>query len=107
MAELSDALLLLVQRMSDHDLLDAGWNARISERMIFNLGECDFLKKTITLSKIYIMTNNLKHIEYTILHEIAHALLRRGGHGDDFVEMAKSIGVPRDHLGPKAKAGKP
>ena len=56
-------------------------------------GMCDYNRKTISLSRHYVRYAEPEHIEDTILHEIAHALVGPH-HGHDAVwrQKAREIG---------------
>lgn len=56
-------------------------------------GQCDYQKKTISLSRHYVRYAEEAHIRDTILHEIAHALVGPH-HGHDAVwrQKAREIG---------------
>ena len=59
-------------------------------------GLCSFRKKTISLSKEYVIRNsdNVEDIKDTILHEIAHALVGPGhGHGPVWKRECIRIGA--------------
>ena len=56
-------------------------------------GQCDYNKKTISLSRHYVRYAEPEHIKDTLLHEIAHALVGPN-HGHDAVwrQKAREIG---------------
>ena len=56
-------------------------------------GQCDYRNKTISLSRHYVRYASHDHIEDTLLHEIAHALVGPK-HGHDMVwrQKAREIG---------------
>ena len=56
-----------------------------------NLGECNYLLKTITYSNI-ILDNDFDIIEYLIKHEISHIPNRNEGHGKNWKKLVKRIG---------------
>lgn len=56
------------------------------------LGQCNYLKKRITLSEIAVELNEEDKIKDTILHEIAHALNEYQRHNYKWRQTAISIG---------------
>lgn len=56
-------------------------------------GQCDYQNKTISLSRHYVRYAERDHIEDTLLHEIAHALVGPH-HGHDIIwrQKAREIG---------------
>ena len=56
-------------------------------------GQCDYRNKTISLSRHYVRYADEAHINDTILHEIAHALVGpRHGHDAVWRQKAREIG---------------
>ena len=74
---LGNELLKQVWVVDDYsiNLSDNGWVFKFNKRKTA-LGTCDFLKKTISLSKTLAIINkdNIKIWDDTIRHEIAHAI---------------------------------
>jgi predicted SprT family Zn-dependent metalloprotease len=79
--------------MDEHGLLEWTFKWNRGKRM---LGQCDFLRKTISLSVYFVDMNDEKSIRDTVLHEIAHALVGPS-HGHDLVwwSKARQIGLKR------------
>ncbi len=57
-------------------------------------GLCVFEKKFIFVDRRV----KARDFEQTVLHEIAHALVGRGGHGNEWKKVAKSIGYKFQRL---------
>lgn len=71
-----------------------GWKVKVNGRFFNVLGRCKYRTKTIELSKAYIEQGTQEHINDTILHEIAHALVGEGhGHGIVWQRKAREIGA--------------
>lgn len=76
--------------MRAHGLID--WRLTLDNARR-RAGQCDFSKKTISLSRLYISHADLQHIRDTILHEIAHALVGPShGHNAIWQKKAREIG---------------
>lgn len=70
-----------------------GWQLAFnnSKRM---LGVCKEGEKKIELSRVYVLQNTEKHVQDTILHEIAHALVGvKHGHNQVWRDMCKRVGA--------------
>ncbi len=68
------------------------WNF-IFDRATQRFGNCNYRRKTISLSRQLTLLNNEVAIRDTLLHEIAHALApRNAGHGEKWKVIARSIG---------------
>lgn len=81
-----------VSDMKKHGLIRKGWVFEF-DRALYRLGQCDFTRKRITLSKHFTGAANEEQFEQALLHEIAHALLPVGAkHGWDWRLKAKEIG---------------
>lgn len=63
------------------------WNNRKTQ-----LGLCNYKNKTIYLSRIYVKHNSEELVRDTILHEIAHALSPKSGHGNKWKVKCIEIG---------------
>ena len=72
------------------------------DRALRRVGHCSFIKKKITLSVYFVMSNHEDEVNDTILHEIAHALVgikRVPGrcnvvaHGHEWRAMCRQIGA--------------
>ncbi len=62
-----------------------------SKRM---LGVCKEGEKRIELSRVYVAQNTERHVQDTILHEIAHALVGvKHGHNQVWRDMCKRVGA--------------
>ena len=57
-------------------------------------GLCDYVNKSISLSRYLVWNNELERVERVILHEIAHALTPRAGHGPVWQEQCAELGIP-------------
>ena len=77
--------------MSIFGLDDWSFKFNNSKRM---LGVCKEGKRTIELSSAYVRENSVEHVQDTILHEIAHALVGvQNGHNDVWKSMCRRIGA--------------
>ena len=76
--------------MAEHGL--AGWTFAFDHARR-RFGSCRFREKTITLSRHLTFLNNEEQVRDTILHEIAHALCPRDGHGQAWKAMCVRIGA--------------
>jgi len=56
-------------------------------------GKCDYTHRRITLSKSLTFLNGLDEVRDTILHEIAHALCPKDGHGARWRATCRRIGA--------------
>lgn len=78
--------------MKKHGLLEKGWGFEF-DRATSRLGQCDFGKKRITISKHFTGAATLEQFEQTLFHEIAHALLPVAvKHGWQWKTKAREIG---------------
>lgn len=78
--------------MDEHGLFEAGWMFDF-DRAVRRLGNCDLIRKRITVSKYFTGAANLDEFEQALLHEIAHALLPASAkHGVEWQVKAKEIG---------------
>ena len=90
--ELSDVQLLADRLLNEHELFEKGWSFSF-DRAKRRAGSCKFWKKEITLAKAYAEQEDLKEINNTILHEIAHALVGpKHGHNEIWKQKALEIG---------------
>ena len=66
-------------------------------------------KKTITLSRPYVLLNSEEEVLETILHEIAHVIAGPGaGHGPQWRKAARAVGARPDRCaGPEVNLPKP
>lgn len=81
-----------VALMSEHDELEH-WNVRLSNRMTRAAGTCNYGTRTISLSTAILPLWTQEHVTDTILHEIAHALTPKAGHGWEWKRMCVKIGA--------------
>lgn len=91
----SKACMMAIDMMRYHGLLNetaASWHFGWHNRSR-TLGTCDYRAKTISLSRKLVAVNSEDEILDTILHEIAHALTPKAGHGLLWKVMAQSIGA--------------
>jgi predicted SprT family Zn-dependent metalloprotease len=56
-------------------------------------GKCDYTHKCITLSRPLTFLNGIDEVRDTILHEIAHALCPKDGHGARWRATCRRIGA--------------
>ena len=87
---LGAAIDLATELMQVHGLV--GWRIKLDNARR-RAGQCDYSKKIISLSRLYVRHADADHIRDTILHEIAHALVGPH-HGHDAVwrQKAREIG---------------
>lgn len=83
---LGRAVDLAAELMNAHGLV--GWRIKLDHARR-RAGQCDFTRKTISLSRLYVRHADIDHIRDTILHEIAHALVGPH-HGHDAVWRQKA-----------------
>jgi len=76
--------------MREHGL--AGWRFAFDHARR-RFGCCNFTRKTISLSRPLTLLNTEDEVRDTILHEIAHALTPRAGHGPAWRAMCVRIGA--------------
>lgn len=61
-------------------------------------GQTRYDENTIVLSKRFIRVCNKKQFDGVFLHEVAHVLAGpEAGHGEQFVRMCESLGVPEEY----------
>ena len=91
--DLDDVNDLAFQLMDDHGLIADGWTFKF-DRAERRVGACHYRTKTITISAPLAEINDEDVIEYTILHEIAHAHAGfKAAHGFEFVMAARALGI--------------
>ena len=79
-----------------HGLSATGWTARLDESRS-RAGACNFTKKRILLSRLYVRVAAEPELDDTILHEIAHALVGPHHHHDaTWRAKARAIGCSGD-----------
>lgn len=89
---ITEAQRLTLDLMAEHGLVQAGWRFRFDHARR-RFGSCRFHDRTITLSRHLVAANETTAVRDTILHEIAHALVARPGHGADWKRMAIRVGA--------------
>jgi len=82
--ELAKKLLAL------HGLCD--WSVELMDNRRLH-GQCKMSEKVIRLNRRDVFHRNAGFVKDTILHESAHALAPRGGHGSEWRDIAYRIGV--------------
>lgn len=88
--KLSEAMNLAKDLMKHYELDD--WKFEF-DNAVRRFGCCKFNTKTISLSEKLTLSNDLKHVEDTIRHEIAHALAgAQAGHGHVWKRKAVELG---------------
>jgi predicted SprT family Zn-dependent metalloprotease len=86
-----DAKRLAERLMKTHKLTPA-WSFHFDSAKV-RFGKCDYGKREITLSRHLVELNDEAEVRDTILHEIAHALVRPSvGHGQAWQRIAHAIG---------------
>lgn len=91
------AQTLAIDLMTQHGLISRGWNFKWDYAKK-RAGRCCYGPRTISLSKPVVEVRDEASVRNTILHEIAHALVRierpleRHGHDDVWRRRAQSIG---------------
>lgn len=68
------------------------WTFSFNKRST-SLGLCDYNKKEIQFSQLFLPFLNRAFVEDTILHEVAHALTPGARHGYKWRRVAKSLGA--------------
>jgi predicted SprT family Zn-dependent metalloprotease len=90
--ELKKAMVLAINLMEQHGLMDMGWGFGFDNAKR-RFGVCKYRSKVIGLSKDLVELNNESRVKNTILHEIAHALVgHKNGHNDIWRTKALEIG---------------
>ncbi len=75
-----------------HGLADQGWTFRWDSAKSRG-GECNYVKKTISMSRLLVPGWSSQEITDTLLHEVGHALVGPGhGHSSVWVRKVLSIG---------------
>ena len=69
----------------------AGWRFSFDHARR-RFGRCDYTNRRITLSRPLTLLNTLDEVRDTILHEIAHALCPKDGHGARWRATCRRIG---------------
>src|SRR5689334_16215777 len=87
---LYEASHLAKDLMSQHGLSDWRFTFDHARR---RFGKCDYTNRRITLSRPLTLLNGLDEVRDTILHEIAHALCPKDGHGPRWRATCRKIGA--------------
>jgi predicted SprT family Zn-dependent metalloprotease len=86
----ADVRVLAESLLAEHGL--TGWSVEFMDNKRLH-GQCDSVRKLIRLNRGDVFRRDLRFVKDTILHEIAHALTPRGGHGKEWRDVAYRIGV--------------
>lgn len=87
--QLTDAHIMARSLMDKHGLQNWGFQFDGAKK---TFGVTWYKRKIISLSKTLTELNEESHVRDTILHEIAHALVPRGGHSREWRRKAIEIG---------------
>src|SRR3954462_9851485 len=87
---LYEAANLARQLIALHGLTDWRFSFDHARR---RFGRCDYTDRRITLSRPLTLLNSLDEVRDTILHEIAHALCPKDGHGPRWRVVCRKIGA--------------
>lgn len=90
LVNLTEAQKLAIALMGQHQL--TGWSFKFDHARR-RFGACREKQKLITLSRPLTLLNSESQVRDTILHEIAHALVPRDGHGEKWKAMCRQIGA--------------
>lgn len=92
--DLSGAKKLALALMSDHGLIDKGWEFAYMKKAKRLFGLCCYGIRTIKLSPYLTDLNERSEVKDVILHEIAHALTQKSrGHGKQWKAKCIEIGA--------------
>lgn len=90
------AFALAIELMDEHGLIEDGWSFKFDNARK-RFGQCDYMKRQISLSRCLTELNDEHHVHDTILHEIAHAILwveqRKRGHNAAFYAVCRRVGA--------------
>ena len=97
---------MALTEMRNHGI--TGWSFKFDNAKR-RCGSTQYGKKTITLSRPYVLLNSEKEVLETILHEIAHVIAGpEAGHGPQWRKAARSVGAkPVRCAGPEVNLPKP
>ena len=87
---LYEAAHLARKLMNDHGLVDWRFDFDHARR---RFGRCNYTHKLISLSRPLTLLNGIDEVRDTILHEIAHALCPKDGHGPRWRATCRRIGA--------------
>lgn len=91
-SRVAKAKLFIQSKIQEYGLSTQGWKWNFSNRLTSAAGNCNYKKKIIKISTVYISKATEFEINDTILHEIAHALTPGHKHDNVWMSKAKSIG---------------
>jgi predicted SprT family Zn-dependent metalloprotease len=84
--------------MTEHGLIEKGWRFRTYCNTDKYTGQCRHDQRVIRMNKLTAFINEDRHVENTLRHEIAHAVVGVGhGHGPVWREMAVRLGAEPRH----------
>lgn len=84
--------------MGEYGLLEQGWRFKTYCNTERYTGRCDFADRVIRMNKLTAYINPDHHVENTLRHEIAHALVGIGyGHGPVWQAKAVELGARPSH----------
>ncbi len=89
---LAEVRVMAVDLMQQHKLLQAGWRFRFNKCATL-IGRCRYRVMLIEYSVHFATNATYDQVRDTILHEIAHALCPKAGHGPEWKAMAIRIGA--------------
>lgn len=96
--DLMTAQARAVKVMVEHGLFEKGWTFSF-DRATSRLGQTDFGKKRITISRYFTGAATEEEFEQTLIHELAHALLPPfAKHGELWKRTAKELGYTGKRL---------
>lgn len=83
-----------LNKMEQYNLINEGWKFDF-DRAKKRLGYCCYTTKIISLSYYHVINNPEKHVFNTVLHELAHALVKdiQRGHGIVWKNKAIEVGA--------------
>jgi predicted SprT family Zn-dependent metalloprotease len=87
---LYEAAHLAKDLMKQHGLIQWSFYFDHARR---RFGKCDYTHRKITLSRPLTLLNSIDEVRDTILHEIAHALCPKDGHGPRWRAICRKIGA--------------
>jgi predicted SprT family Zn-dependent metalloprotease len=86
-----DRMLLAASLLAHHGLSSLGWVVQMDQARRRG-GVCDYRKKVISFSSIYLGVASDADFENTVKHEIAHGLTPGAKHGPVWIKKAREIG---------------
>lgn len=85
------AIKLMTQYGLIQNIVHSNWTFEF-DYATRRFGLCDYSRKTISMSKLLVYLNSEDVVKDIILHEIAHALTPRAGHGPKWRIICEAIG---------------